>query len=423
MTIRGDHINPIRKRILFSSLYFSEGAPIGYLWLALPTRLRDSGLPVEQITWLTAVLVLPWTFKFLWAPLVDAFHGTRWTLRHWIVVSQILMGATLLPLLWLDPISQFSGMAACLILHAFVAATQDVSIDAWCIATTDIGERGRLNGWMQAGMLLGRACMGGGALVLSTYIGDRSVVLVLIALIWCSMLMVIVHARSPAPQPPPLGGSQSPIDASMGEGEPRRSIRWRPARSTWFALAFAATGAAVFKSLEVVYGPFLIDRGIKKQTIGWFSMGPMIGSMIIGSLLGGWLADRWGRRHCVAGSLLFIVLAVAGLALTDLSGQATPASLLVWLAAAALGIGMFTSSSYAMYMDLAEPATAATQFSAFMGATNGCESWSSYAAGQLIKTRGYPSALLWMCAASIVSLPILWGLRRRHESEGTRREE
>ena len=69
---------PVGRRILFAACYLSEGAPIGFLWLALPTRLRVSGVPIEQITWLTAVLVLPWTFKFVWAPLVDILRLVAW---------------------------------------------------------------------------------------------------------------------------------------------------------------------------------------------------------------------------------------------------------------------------------------------------------------------------------------------------------
>ena len=82
---------PTRRKILFASLYLSEGAPIGFIWLALPTRLRAHDVPVEQITWLAAVLVLPWTFKFTWAPLVDLLRSRHWTLRHWIVAAQTVM--------------------------------------------------------------------------------------------------------------------------------------------------------------------------------------------------------------------------------------------------------------------------------------------------------------------------------------------
>ena len=68
---------PFRRRLLFAALYLSEGAPIGFLWLALPTRLKVADVSIQQITALTAVLVIPWTFKFAWAPLVDVLRSRR----------------------------------------------------------------------------------------------------------------------------------------------------------------------------------------------------------------------------------------------------------------------------------------------------------------------------------------------------------
>ena len=56
------------------------------------------------------------------------------------------------------------------------------------------------------------------------------------------------------------------------------------------------------------------------------------------------------------------------------------------------------------------PAIAATQFSAYMGMTNGCESWSTFAAGQIIADSGYSLAFLVMCGVSLAALPLLLGL-------------
>jgi hypothetical protein len=63
------------RRFLFASLYFAEGAPIGFLWWALPATLREAGAPVERITALTAMLALPWAVKFVRAPLIDLSAG------------------------------------------------------------------------------------------------------------------------------------------------------------------------------------------------------------------------------------------------------------------------------------------------------------------------------------------------------------
>lgn len=391
-----------RRRVLFAALYLSEGAPIGFIWLALPTWLRRADVPIEQITTLTALLVIPWTFKFAWAPLVDVLQSRWWTVRHWIVVAQLTMGLTLIPLLWLDLHRDFALIVPLLLMHAFAAATQDVAIDALCIATTDPVERGRLNGWMQAGMLLGRAMFGGGALLLSRRVGHPAVVSLLILVTTASLLLILMSSWT------------GPERAGRTAGHMRQVIRGlREAlrhRRTWLGLLFALTGGAAFKSLEVVLGPFLVEREYSDDEIGLFSAGPMILLMILGSLCGGWLADRVPRRRFVAMALLAFVIPIIGLAMSDLwlRGERGP-HLLVALALTAFGIGMFTAASYAMFMDLSQPAIAATQFSAFMGATNGCESWSSYTIGRIIAASSYPAGLLTMCGVSLAALPfLLW---------------
>lgn len=397
---------PTRRKLLFASLYFSEGAPIGFLWLALPTQLRVDGVAIEDITWFTATLVLPWTLKFAWAPLVDLWRSERWTLRHWVLSAQGVMGLTLVPLLTLDLREQFPLIAACLFLHAFAASTQDVAIDALCISVTKPLERGRYNGWMQAGMLLGRAAMGGGALVLSQHLGWNAVVALLIlcttfsaAMVWQSVL--------PAAEPP--AGDRN---ATRGRTMLRSLGEALRERNTWLGLAFAFTGGAAFKSLEVVVGPFLVDRDFTKGEIGWFTAGPMIGLMVLGSLAGGALADRTHRKLSVAKSLVWIVASVAALAALDVATEhAGPVSLLWVLACVAFGIGLFTAASYALFMDLTKPQLAATQFSAFMGATNGCEAWSVFVLGQIVAWRNYPSGMLAMCAASLLALLFLSALR------------
>lgn len=396
-----------RRKLLFASLYLSEGAPIGFLWLAMPTRLRASGVTVEQISWLTAVLVLPWTFKFAWAPLIDLCQSPRWSLRSWIVTAQSLMGMTLLSLLIFDPVTDFNLLAGFLLAHAFAASTQDVAIDALCISVTDPTERGQVNGWMQTGMLLGRALLGGGTLVIGPYIGNTGVVGVLIAVTTFSMFLVLCMKIEPVKANAITDRKPNRLD-TVG-----RSVRQALLeRNTWLGLGFALTGGAAFKALEVLYGPFLIDRGFTESEIGTFAALPMIGLMVAGSLTGGFLSDRIGRRLFVAVSLVLICLSVMALAAVDLTlPQQRSVSVLICLAFAAFGIGLFTAASYALFMDITHPAVAATQFSAFMGLTNGCESWSTWTAGQMVAEHGYPFAFLTLCIASLISIGLLPGLK------------
>ncbi|MBK8954300.1 MAG: hypothetical protein IPM34_01910 [Saprospiraceae bacterium] len=72
-------------------------------------------------------------------------------------------------------------------------------------------------------------------------------------------------------------------------------------------------------------------------------------------------------------------------------------------------IGMFTTSSYALFMDVTNPKLGATEFSLFMAATNACESWVVWLTGILVVSFNYSSAFLIM---SVVSLSSLFFLRK-----------
>ena len=392
---------PGRRRVLFTLLYASEGAPIGFLWWALPSLQRDAGVSLEGIGRLAALLVLPWSLKFLWAPLIDVARGERFGLRGWIVCSQTLMALTLLPFLWIDPAGGFAWLVPFLMAHAVAAATQDAAIDALAIESTDAAERGGLNGWMQAGMLAGRSLMGGGALIMAGWWGMRQVVLILIG--WIAALLLVSLAFRPGSSP----RSAEPARMRRFLGHLRRAGAKRSFR---YALLFALIAGAGFEATGILAGPFLIDRGFGKGAVGAFYALPSVVAMIAGAIAGGVAADRLGKRRTVAVSLLALsasIAALAGIARIPAAGG------WVWagLSATYLGIGLFTAASYALFMDLTDPALGATQFSAFMGATNLCEAWAANLGGRLAGAWGYPTALIVMAVVCLPALLLLSGMR------------
>ena len=190
------------RKLLFAALYLCEGAPIGFLWWALPVRLAEAGVSGPDVAVLLSLLVLPWGLKVLWAPALDVLRSARFGLRGWILTSQLLMGLTLLPLLWLDPLADFGLLTVLLMAHAVFAATQDAAIDTLAISTVPEAERGAVTAWMQVGVLTSRALFGGGALLLGNRFGDRTLVVLLIALVWGGSLVLLLGGASPGPAPP-----------------------------------------------------------------------------------------------------------------------------------------------------------------------------------------------------------------------------
>jgi MFS family permease len=389
-----------RRTVLFALLYASEGAPIGFIWWALPTLLRSADLPIDRITSLTAVLLLPWVCKFLWSPLLDLLRGPHWGYRAWIMAMQTLMGVSLVPLVWLDPVAEFEWWRILLLVHAFSAATQDVAIDALAIGAVPPAERGRLNGAMQAGMLVGRSVFGGGVLLLGTWFGREWIIASLILWILAALGAAALLREA---EPPAHDGARTFVGALS------TMIR---VRMTWIGLVFALVAAAGFEATGQLAGPYLVDRGLASSTIGVFFGLFVVASMLVGGLLGGALSDRWGRLHAAAASLVGFVLMIVLLALADLAGGFAAVTLLGVLTGMYFFVGVFTASSYALFMDLTHPRIGATQFSAFMAATNACESWSAWSSGRIAAGQGYPAAFLIMSAVSLAGLPLLWLMRR-----------
>ena len=400
------------RKGLFALLYLAEGAPIGFIWWAVPTRLREAGVPVGTIALLTSVIILPWAFKFLWAPLVDVLRGPRWGRRAWIVAAQLLMGLTLLPLAFMEWQSSITLLLAILLLHAFAAATQDVAIDAWAISATSPEERGSINGWMQSGMLFGRWLFGAGFLIVAHRIDDTLAVLAMVGVIWSTTLVVIL--ASDRDEYNASGALLVTVRMRFREflGTLRRALG---KRETWLGIALAMIAFAGFKAVGDIAGPFLVDQGLAQSQIGHFFTGALV-AMIVGALVGGWTADRLGNTRAIQGFVILAMLVIVWTSVSATVHAAGHTTIILGMLGVYLCAGLITASAYALLMQLTDPRLGATQFSAYMGAVNACESWSGFTAGQLAERFDYPVAFVAVALVSLLALPLLARIRQQRSA-------
>ncbi len=257
---------------------------------------------VASITSITALLVLPWVFKFLWAPLVDGLRNNYFGFKNWIFISQLVMAASLVPLIFLSPLTHLNSWIGCLVIHSIAAATQDVSIDAMVINAVAKEERGILNGYMQAGMLTGRSVFGGGALMMLQSMGLDFIMVMMILSIGVTMT-TLLFVKEPA--------------FTKSEGSRFKFLLQNISlsfskKNTWLVILFALTSAAAFEVAGGLAGPFLTDLHISKEKIGFFFFIPVVVSMLLGGLIGGWLSDHMSRKKAVSfflcGFVFFVVL-------------------------------------------------------------------------------------------------------------------
>jgi PAT family beta-lactamase induction signal transducer AmpG len=146
-------------------LGFASGLPLALTGQAMQAWLSGAGIDVATIGFLSLV-GLPYTFKFLWAPLMDRFElpwlGRR---RGWLVLTQLLLAGALWWMAATSPTAATRGFALLAVLVAFISASQDVVIDAYRTDLLAPSERGLGSSLSVLGYRLAMILSGGVALI------------------------------------------------------------------------------------------------------------------------------------------------------------------------------------------------------------------------------------------------------------------
>jgi PAT family beta-lactamase induction signal transducer AmpG len=89
--------NRQRRSRLLCLLYFCQGTPWGFATIALLATLSEAGHSKADTATVVAMAILPWTFKFVWGPVIDSFRMPAFGIRRpWIAIAQLFMAVTLI---------------------------------------------------------------------------------------------------------------------------------------------------------------------------------------------------------------------------------------------------------------------------------------------------------------------------------------
>ena len=155
----------LHRLLIVTVLGFASGLPLALTGQAMQAWLTVEGIDLATIGFLSLV-GLPYTFKFLWAPLMDRFDlpwlGRR---RGWLVLTQLLLAGVLLALAATSPTETIRVFALLAVALAFVSASQDVVIDAYRTDLLPAAERGMGASLTVMGYRLAMILSGGIALI------------------------------------------------------------------------------------------------------------------------------------------------------------------------------------------------------------------------------------------------------------------
>ena len=160
-------------------LGFSAGVPILLIFSSLSLWLREAGVERQAVTFFSWA-ALGYSFKFIWAPLIDQLPvplltrlmGRR---RAWLLVSQVLVIAAIGLMASVDPASApqaLTLMAVGAVMLGFSSATQDIVIDAYRIESAPVDLQAMMSSTYIAGYRIGMVVAGAGALYLADFLGS-----------------------------------------------------------------------------------------------------------------------------------------------------------------------------------------------------------------------------------------------------------
>lgn len=157
--------SPAWKQVVILILGFASGLPLALTGQSMQAWLTVDNIDIATIGFFSLV-GLPYTFKFLWAPLMDRFEpkvfGRR---RGWLVLSQLAICLVLTLMSRMQPALNTSMFALCAVLIAFLSASQDVVIDAYRTDVLEQSERGLASSLTVFGYRLAMILSGGIAFI------------------------------------------------------------------------------------------------------------------------------------------------------------------------------------------------------------------------------------------------------------------
>ncbi len=384
-----------RRMAIMAALGFASGLPLLLTGQVLTLWLTDAKLDIKTIALFTSV-GLPYSIKFLWAPLLDRyvppFLGRR---RGWMLITQIGLIGVIIAIASEDPASSTDAIWFLAVALAALSATQDIAIDAWRADTLSPDERAGGSAVYVLGYRVAMLTVGTAGLILADLLGYRVVFLGTGALL---ALCVIATLLAEEPEKP----SSSPRNLVDALVMPFSEF---VKRLGWFALA-ALAFAALYK-----FGDQMVDGlisafwrrelGMSKTEIGTFNKAAGFAGVALGGLLAGVLTPKLGTRNAL---ILFGLLQAStnflyvALALTGKSYVLVGGAIFVDYVANTMGTAVFM----AVFIAMCNKEVSATQYALLTSLSSVGKRVFGWAGGDIIAGYGWAT---FFGATALMAIP------------------
>ena len=273
------------------SMYMAQTFATAFVSHLMPAIYRDQGLPLERF-WILSVALIPFWFRWAWAPLVDRnTHGPFGPRKSWFLPCTALGVLTYVGLSLVDPtIEQIWWLMAVFGLQALVVSTQEVAVDAYMVDNIAPGERGAGSGvktYMEA--VAEVMALAGLAFVYDRY-GWDAAVSVAAALFVFFFIPALVRREKPL-------HAAARTERSAAKPSVARFLR---RRDSYVIIALLAAGGIAQGMYFPMMGAFLVDAGLAVTEVGAVLGVVVVIGMFIGATVAMTAVNRLGTKLTVA---------------------------------------------------------------------------------------------------------------------------
>jgi len=348
-----------RRMLICIFTGFSSGLPLYLLLNLLPAWLRSEHVDLKSIG-LFALVQLPFTWKFLWSPLLDRYAfpvlGRR---RGWMLITQVLLLVSIPMFGQLHPTLDLWTIAYLSAVVAFFSASQDIVLDAYRREILPDPELGLGNAIHVNAYRISSLVPGALSLVLADVLPWSAVFTITALFMLPGLAMTLVVDEPKLVR----AGPRSLLDAVV---LPFREFiardGWKAALTVLLFIFLYKLGDSMATALAT---PFYLDMGFTKTDIGLIAKNAGLWASVIGGLLGGLWMVKMGinRGLWVFGVVQFVsILGFAWLAYVNRPDKLLLAGVIAF---EALGVGLGTAAFVAYIARATDPRYTATQFALF----------------------------------------------------------
>ena len=336
---------------------FSSGLPLYILISLLPAWLRSEGVDLKAIG-LFSLISLPFTWKFIWAPLFDRYSPPLGRRRGWLLITQLALLFSIPAFGYLHAQLDIWTVAYLAAVVAFFSASQDIVLDAYrreILPDIELGLGNviHVNAYKIAGLVPGSL-----SLILADHLPWHSVFIITALFMLPGLVMTLLVKE-------PVIKAGAPKTLKQAVVEPFHEFITRNGiRSALTILAFIFLYKLGDSMATALATPFYLDMGFSKTEIGLVAKNAGLWASVAGGILGGiWMIQLGINRSLWLFGLVQMV-AILGFAWLAIVGHDVVVLALV-IGFEAFGVGLGTAAFVAYIAQTTHPLYTATQFALF----------------------------------------------------------